>query len=72
MVKFILPGLYEHFGVNQSLIQLKQSNPEFFKDWDFGAIYGNFQFCIWDGGRIFSKYNQASYEQIIFVRNFLL
>lgn len=72
MVKFILPGLYEHFGVNQSLIQLKQSNPEFFETWDFGAIYGNFQFCIWDGGRIFGKYTQASYEQIIFIRNFLL
>ena len=33
MIKFILPGLYEHFGLNQSLIQLKQSHPEFFEDW---------------------------------------
>ena len=42
MIYFALPGLYEHFGVNQALIELKEINPEFFLDWDFGAIYGNF------------------------------
>lgn len=71
MIYFSLPGLYEHFGVNQALIDLKTSNSEMFLDWDFGAIYGNFQFCIWDGGRIFFKYNQASFEQINFVKDFL-
>lgn len=72
MIYFALPGLYEHFGVNQALINFKQTNPEYFLDWDFGAIYGNFQFCIWDGGRIFGNwYQQASLDQIIFVNNFL-
>lgn len=71
MIYFALPGLYEHFGVNQALINLKQSNPEFFLDWDFGAIYGNFQFCIWDGGRVFGNYTQASYAQVNFVKDFL-
>ena len=71
MIYFALPGLYEHFGVNQALINLKSSNPEFFLDWDFGAIYGNFQFCIWDGGRIFGNYTQASFTQVNFVKDFL-
>lgn len=71
MIYFALPGLYEHFGVNQALINLKQSNPEFFLEWDFGAIYGNFQFCIWDGGRVFGDYTQASYAQVNFVKDFL-
>lgn len=71
MIYFALPGLYEHFGVNQALIELKKTSPEFFLEWDFGAIYGNFQFCIWDGGRIFGNYQQTSFEQINFVFNFL-
>ena len=71
MTYFALPGLYEHFGVNQTLIDLKNTNPEFFLNWDFGAIYGNFQFCIWDGGRVFTNYQQTSFEQIQYVKDFL-
>ena len=70
MIKFALPGLYEHFTINQALILLKREKPEMFKEWDIGAVYGNFQFCIWDGGRIFGSYNQACLEEVEYISSF--
>lgn len=41
--KFMLPGLYEKFHVNQALIHLMDTNPDMFYDnIEIGAIYGNF------------------------------
>ena len=70
MIKFAIPGLYEHFSLIHSLVLIKEQRPEIFYDWDFGAIYGNFQFCIWDGGRVFQNYEQASIEQVKYVIDF--
>ena len=71
MIQFALPGLYEHFTVNQALVLMKETTPEIFRNnVDIGCFYGNFQFCIWDGGRVFSNYKQASIEQVQFVRDF--
>lgn len=70
--KFMLPGLYEKFHVNQALIHLMDTNPDMFYDnIEIGAIYGNFQFCSWDGGRIFESYIPASYEKICHIRDFM-
>lgn len=71
MIKFALPGLYEHFTVNQALVLLKKNCPQMFKDgWEVGALYGNFQFCIWDGGRIFGNYNHACHEELEYIHAF--
>lgn len=71
MVNFLLPGFYEHFELFKYLIDYKEKYPHhFYADANIGACYGNFQQCPWDGGRIFFEYNQASYEDIIEVRDF--
>ena len=63
--KFIIPGMYEHYGLNYRLLALMQSHPEFFYDGaEIGAVYGNFQFCIFDGGRIFTGYRQTCREEV--------
>lgn len=70
MIKFAIPGLYEHKELNQNLITLINSNPQFFREnIKIGAVYGNFQFSTWDGGRTFLKYKQASKEEIEDLQN---
>lgn len=70
MVKFMLPGFYEHFDLNLKLINMLRMNPEYFRDnTDIYAVYGNFQFCIFDGGRIFSHYNQCSLEKVEHIKD---
>lgn len=70
MVKFMLPGFYEHFNLNLNFIKMFKEMPQYFNDdIDIYAVYGNFQFCIFDGGRIFNNYKQASLEQIEFIKN---
>lgn len=65
---FILPGMYEHFGLNCRLIELMETDPEIFRPGvKIGAVYGNFQFCIFDGGRIFSAYRHTNREEMEFM-----
>lgn len=67
MINFALPGMYEHYNVLIPLCSLLKLHPEFFNDnININAVYGNFQFCAWDGGRIFglSDYSQATNEEI--------
>lgn len=64
-INFILPGMYEHHKMLFNLLKLKQECPEYFlENLNISAIYGNFQFCIWDGGRIFSNYKHTTREEI--------
>lgn len=65
MIYFAIPGLYENKTANQLFYSMRINHPEcFYDDFDFDAFYGNFQFCIWDGGRIFSDYSHATIEEI--------
>lgn len=65
MVKYIIPGFYEHSTVNLKLLHLMKTRPEFFREnTSVHASYGNFQFCIFDGGRIFEHFQQATKEQV--------
>lgn len=62
---FILPGMYEHAQLNIFMIRLIKEHPEFFYPGvQVGAVYGNFQFCIFDGGRIFSDYRHTCREEM--------
>ena len=70
MIKFNLPGLYEHFDLNMQLLDDIAGMPEiFYPDIEIESFYGNFQFCIFDGGRIFCKYNHTCKEEIEFMVN---
>lgn len=67
MINFALPGMYEHYNILIPLCSLFKLHPEFFNDnVNISAVYGNFQFCAWDGGRIFdfNKYSHATKEEI--------
>lgn len=65
MINFIIPGLYELNKLNINLLYLLKYRPEFFENnIKIGAVFGAFHFNIWDGGRIFHSYKQASREDI--------
>ena len=65
MINFMLPGLNEQSELNFKFLNLKLQHPEYFNDnININAVYGNFQFCIWDGGRIFTSYRQNTKEEI--------
>lgn len=62
---FAIPGMYENFITNKVFIYLMKNFPEaFYENVTIDAVFGNFQFCIWDGGRIFSSYSHATKEEI--------
>lgn len=65
MINFAIPGMYENASLNLAFLDYKKHHPEkFYDDVNINAVFGNFQFCIWDGGRVFNNYKQASKEDI--------
>lgn len=69
MKNYIIPGLYEHHKLLFTLIKLLKEHPEYFlEETNIGAVYGNFQFCIWDGGRTFGNYKHSSKEEILKIK----
>ena len=69
-VKFAIPGLWNHYQIMTSIINIYEQHPEYFYDNISFIIYDNFPYCIWDGGRIFHSYTQASLEDIVTIRDF--
>ena len=66
MIDFNLPGLYERYKVTSFFINLCYTYPEFLNEnTKIGAIYDSIPYCLWNGGRIFSKFQQASKADII-------
>lgn len=72
-INFIIPGLYEHCDLNFRLLGLMRDHPECFRDnVKVSAVYGSFQFSIFDGGRSFTNYrfcNREEIEKIIYQYN---
>lgn len=66
MQNFIIPGLYENHKMNILFLDFFHNNPQYFYDnINIRAIYGNFPFCTWDGGRAYiNQGNHATLEQI--------
>lgn len=65
MIKYAIPGMYELSRINFNLLFLLKNNPEYFYDnVEVEIVYGNPQFCIWDGGRVFPEYNHAPIEEV--------
>lgn len=64
MVNFAIPGMYEHSTLNFRLLDLMEKQPNWFNDCKIEACYGNFQFCLFDGGRVFQSYRQTTKEEI--------
>lgn len=71
MQKFALPGLWSHSKLYMQIVLFLESHPEYLKEGvTIGAVYGNFPYCIWDGGRIFTHMTHASLEDIDEIRTF--
>lgn len=71
MKSFVLPGFYEQFELNSHLISVYESFPHFFREGvKLECFFGAFQFCSWDGGRVFETYNRAYKETIIEIRDY--
>lgn len=69
-INYAVPGLYEHYNLNFMLLDLMRKYPEFFNDnTKIEACYGNFQFCLFDGGRVFQNYRQTTKEEIEHIVN---
>lgn len=65
MINFILPGFFEHYNIHVKLLYYKYKNPEwFYPNVNIYALYGTFPFWIWDGGRVFKKYRQATQQNV--------
>lgn len=65
MIRYAIPGMYELANMNIKFLDLFFTKPNYFyDDIEIAAIYGNPQFCIWDGGRIFSKYSFSDLDNI--------
>lgn len=70
-IGFAIPGMYENFKANKIFLDLMKQYPEAFQEnIKIDAFFGNFQFCIWDGGRIFSSYSHATFDQIKEIQEF--
>lgn len=65
MIKYAIPAMYELADLNFRLLNIKKDQPNlFYNDIEIEISYGNPQFCIWDGGRVFSSYKQSSMDNI--------
>ena len=66
MIDYALPGLYEHYKLNISLLLFKEQYPNYFYDnIDFSCVYGSFYFCSWDGGRVFDTNHLHASKELI-------
>lgn len=69
MINFNLPGLYEHSRLNLFFLNLMHTHKEWFNDdIKIESVFGNFPYCIWDGGRNFIYYEQTTKEEIAHIQ----
>ena len=67
---FNIPGFNDHLTLNLFLLDNYVSNREmFYDDVEISSVFGNFHFCVWDGGRNFFRYTQCTKEEIEYVRD---
>ena len=66
MQNFIVPGLYENYRINILFFDYLSQHPEYFiPNLNISAIYGNFPFCTWDGGRAYiNNRHHSTVEEI--------
>ena len=70
MIKYNMPGLYEHKHLILFLLDLYHKNREFFRpNVKIESVFGNFPYCTWDGGRNFPHYTQSNKEEVLKFRD---
>lgn len=70
MIKYALPGLWNHIDLTYRTLEFIKAYPEALREnVSIGAVYDNFPYCIWDGGRIFNENYYASFEDIVEIKD---
>lgn len=74
MKNYMIPGLYENYKLIICFLNFYEQYPNYFlDDINFRCVFGNFQFCSWDGGRIFSHqdntFTHSNKEEIEQIQN---
>ena len=75
MIRYAIPGLTQHYKLLMECLAYLENNPQYKREnVEIESIYGNFPYCTWDGGRIFSfdNYYHSCYEDIEDIRDNLL
>jgi hypothetical protein len=63
MLYFNIPGPSDHLPLNLYFLNLYEQHRDFFyDDVAFSSCFGNFHYCIWDGGRNFIRYEHCTRE----------
>ena len=70
MIKYYnIPGTQDHHVLNAFFLGLMATNKErFWPDVKVSSVFGNFHYCIWDGGRNFGRYHQVTEEQMLQIK----
>ena len=55
---FNVPGPQDHAPLNDFILSLMKEHLKeaFYPDVKISSVFGNFHYCIWDGGRNFLRY----------------
>ena len=70
--QYILPGLWEKKEILIPLLSLYKNNPFlFYDDINFNAVFGNFSYFLWDGGRLTAGHKKqlAYLEDILIIQH---
>lgn len=66
MINFALPGMYEQYPLILAVLEAYKKSKYFFRDnVNISAVYGNFPYCIFDGGRPNFYDKQCTSEKIL-------
>lgn len=69
-IYFNLPGLYHKKNITMNFLYYLRDHPTKQKEYaHVGAIYDSIPYCLWNGGRIFRSYEQATPEELEFINN---
>lgn len=70
MIYYNLPGFNDHLDLNLFVLKLYDKERYIFHDdIRISSFFGNFHFCVWDGGRNFPRYTQCTKEEILHVKD---
>lgn len=66
MIGFNIPGLYTKREITIKFLNYCRKHPsEMRENVKVAAVYDSIPYCIWNGGRIFGKYRQATKKEIL-------
>ena len=70
MIKFNIPGLWFKKRITLNFLTYCRLHPdEMYPNVEIGAVYDSIPYCIWNGGRIFPSYDQATKNDVMYLKD---